>query len=231
MKSEEIRESEKKIGQLYPILLDAHGNIIDGFHRRAADPNWKSIKLEWVKTPIDLLKVRLHANWMRRSVDRAEIEKTLKELYEETGWSAKQAAKELGIPYKTLIKYYPRGAKDQKKAKAGRKREKKRGVLAARTQPLKSQKEDLFEPEITTLWDFPRCDPRYGRPYPGRMPGQVVENLLHLCKIKKGELVVDPMAGGGTTLDVCRSKGVRCAAFAHVGGKYCSREHYFPAVG
>jgi DNA modification methylase len=63
------------------------------------------------------------------------------------------------------------------------------------------------------------------------MPGQVVENLLHLCKIKKGELVVDPMAGGGTTLDVCKSKGVRCAAFAHVGGKYCSREHYFPAVG
>jgi len=215
MKSEEIRESEKKVGQLYPILTDLKGNIIDGFHRRAANPQWRKIKLGWVKTPTDLLKIRLHSNWMRRNIDRAEIEKILSELYEETGWDTKQAAKKLGISYDTLVDYYPKGAKDQKKAKAGRKRKKKRGVGRAPTQPSESQKKDAegFNPEITTLWDFPQCDPKYGKVYPGRMPGQVVENLLRFCKIEKRELVVDPLAGGGTTIDVCNAKGVRCSAF------------------
>jgi len=63
-----------------------------------------------------------------------------------------------------------------------------------------------------TLWEeWPECDERYGSDYPGRMPGQVVENLLHYLT-EPGDCVLDPMAGSGTTRDVCQAMGRRCYA-------------------
>jgi hypothetical protein len=47
--------------------------------------------------------------------------------------------------------------------------------------------------------------PQYGTErYPGRIPGQIVECLLHLYT-KPFDCVYDPFAGGGTTLDVCKA--------------------------
>ena len=39
----DLDKSNKVIGQLYPVLRDARGRVIDGFHRIDVDPNWKSI--------------------------------------------------------------------------------------------------------------------------------------------------------------------------------------------
>ena len=64
----------------------------------------------------------------------------------------------------------------------------------------------------TTIWNFAQCDPSYGAKYPGRMPGQVVENLLWYYT-EPFDIVLDPMAGGGTTLDVCKSMYRRCKAY------------------
>jgi len=50
-----LEKSEKKIGQLYPILRDAEGKVIDGWHRLDVNPQWKSITLEDVKTEEDRL--------------------------------------------------------------------------------------------------------------------------------------------------------------------------------
>jgi len=67
--------------------------------------------------------------------------------------------------------------------------------------------------QITTVWDFKQCDTQYGMEgYPGRMPGQVIENLLWYYT-KPFDLVVDPMAGGGTTVDVCKKMLRRYIAF------------------
>jgi DNA modification methylase len=60
--------------------------------------------------------------------------------------------------------------------------------------------------KIFNLWNFRRCDERYGTDYPGRIPGQIIENVLYYYT-KLGDTVVDPMAGGGTTLDVCKAMG------------------------
>ena len=68
-----------------------------------------------------------------------------------------------------------------------------------------------FDPQPTNLWLFPHCDPRFGLDYPGRMPGQAVMNLLWLYTVP-GDLVLDPFAGGGTTIDVCTAMGRRCYA-------------------
>jgi DNA modification methylase len=44
--------------------------------------------------------------------------------------------------------------------------------------------------------------------YFGRMPPAVVENLLWLYT-EPGDIVVDPFAGGGTTIDVAKAMGRR----------------------
>ena len=49
-------------------------------------------------------------------------------------------------------------------------------------------------------------------PTPGSIPPAIVAHALHYFT-PPGGLVVDPMAGGGTTLDVCQSMGRRCLAY------------------
>lgn len=50
-------------------------------------------------------------------------------------------------------------------------------------------------------WQFAENDPRFGMPHPGRIPGQIAGNVIYYYT-EPGDLVVDPMAGGGSTLDV-----------------------------
>ena len=59
------------------------------------------------------------------------------------------------------------------------------------------------KPPIYNVWNYSNCDPRFGQKHPGQIPGQAVVNLL-LWLTKPFDFVVDPMAGGGTTLDACR---------------------------
>lgn len=54
------------------------------------------------------------------------------------------------------------------------------------------------------VWNFPTCDDRFGHDYPGRVPGQLVAQCLYFWT-EQGDLVVDPMAGSGTTIDVCKA--------------------------
>ena len=67
-----LKKSVLNIGQLYPILKDADGKVIDGFHRLEVNPAWKSITLENVKTEEERLIVSAHANIGRRNVTRKE---------------------------------------------------------------------------------------------------------------------------------------------------------------
>jgi DNA modification methylase len=59
--------------------------------------------------------------------------------------------------------------------------------------------------ESTTLWDFPRQNygdkPHGNNKYSGVTPAFVIWNLLQRYT-KEGDLVVDPMVGSGTTIDV-----------------------------
>ncbi len=68
----------------------------------------------------------------------------------------------------------------------------------------------------TTLWDFPAQN--YGgsrqgdTAYVGATPSYVVWNLIERYS-KPGDLVVDPMAGSGTTLDVARDLGRKALGY------------------
>jgi len=68
------------------------------------------------------------------------------------------------------------------------------------------------EPRYFNVWNFTRRDPRLGMEYPGNIPGQIVMNILYYYT-SQGALVVDPMAGGGSTIDVCLIMNRRCRAY------------------
>ena len=64
----------------------------------------------------------------------------------------------------------------------------------------------------TTLWDFPsqqyEHEDQGDKGYRGATPAYIIWNLLERYSLPK-DLVVDPMAGSGTTLDVARDLGRR----------------------
>lgn len=57
------------------------------------------------------------------------------------------------------------------------------------------------------IWTFTKAEGESSS-YFGRMPAQVVENLLWLYT-EPGQIVVDPFAGSGTTIDVAKAMGRR----------------------
>lgn len=75
-----LKESEKGVGQLYPVLIDAKGNVIDGFHRLKANPKWRTEKVEHIDSEEKLLEARCKANWHRRQVSREEKEEWINGL-------------------------------------------------------------------------------------------------------------------------------------------------------
>ena len=70
--------------------------------------------------------------------------------------------------------------------------------------------------EATTLWDYPRQSygktPKGDNKYPGVTPAFIIYNMVRRYT-EPGDLVVDPMAGSGTTLDVCKEEGRRYIAY------------------
>jgi DNA modification methylase len=68
----------------------------------------------------------------------------------------------------------------------------------------------------TTLWDYPRQSygriPKGNNKYAGVTPAFIIYNLVRRYT-EPGDLVLDPMSGSGTTIDVCKEEGRRAIAF------------------
>ena len=64
--------------------------------------------------------------------------------------------------------------------------------------------------ETTTLWDFPTQSygktPKGNNKFQGVTPAFLIWNLIQRYT-QPGDLVVDPMSGSGTTIDVCKEEG------------------------
>lgn len=62
------------------------------------------------------------------------------------------------------------------------------------------------------VWHFAKCHDLFGAQHPGRIPGELIAHVLYFFT-EPGAKVVDPMAGSGTTLDVCLAMGRECYAY------------------
>jgi ParB-like chromosome segregation protein Spo0J len=61
-------------------------------------------------------------------------------------------------------------------------------------------------------WEWNDCDKKFGDDWPGRIPAQLIAHILFYFS-KPGDLILDPMAGGGVTPDTCLALSRRCWAF------------------
>jgi len=61
-------------------------------------------------------------------------------------------------------------------------------------------------------WYFNECDERFGDDWPGRIPAQLVAHTLFFFT-KPGDVVLDPMAGGGVVSDICLLFERKCQSF------------------
>ena len=77
-------------------------------------------------------------------------------------------------------------------------------------------KRDRPKFETTTLWDFPTQNygdrPHGDNKYRGVTPAFIILNLIQRYT-KEGDLVVDPMCGSGTTIDVCKEENRKVLGF------------------
>jgi len=88
--------------------------------------------------------------------------------------------------------------------------------------PLKqNSKEKKIEDEkppfgTTTLWDYPRQSygkkPKGNNKFQGVTPAFIIWNMIQRYT-KQGDLVVDPMCGSGTTIDVCEEEGRKAIGY------------------
>jgi len=62
------------------------------------------------------------------------------------------------------------------------------------------------------VWQFAKCHDLFGSQHPGRIPGELVAHVLYFFT-QPGDMVIDPMAGSGTTPDVCLAMGRKCYAY------------------
>lgn len=152
-----LKKGREVLGELYPILVDENGRIIDGNHRTVA--GFKETKvLPWVKTPKDRIMARLWANH-RRKVTESETSRAILELAVSLEREEKVAPEavaarvvELSPFGKTLVyRYLPERFKQPAKVEAGKQ------TPHAKSAPLVEQKLQQPEtPEAEPIQEPPR---------------------------------------------------------------------------
>lgn len=120
-----LQKSIRKIGQLYPILVDENGEIIDGNHRAEGNPDAEK-KIIKVKNRYEALMVRGNAHYRRR-VPQEETQQLIVEMAKEAekmgtprSEIAKQLVEDLPFSERYIVSLLPTEYKNQQKVEAGR---------------------------------------------------------------------------------------------------------------
>ena len=135
----DLAKSSKKLGPLVPILKDKNGNIIDGFHRQNANPDWPTITVESVDSDAKLELARLATNFCRRRLEPSEIQNRLTFLVGKCGMKPEEIAEQTGIHLTTIYRHLPQELKDAKKGEAISEGMKKASELAHASSTVKTQ--------------------------------------------------------------------------------------------
>lgn len=234
-----LRESAEKIGQIYPVIKDAKGNILDGYHRKRIDPNWKEIILP-IEDELESLQVRIHLNNLRRTIPVEEKKRWIKlarQILQKRGFKGtqKEIANALGMTRQWVTKYdempirpitrMPRRSTQFNYNVLGFKSPERLGndlktrIIEAVPNEFENVAKESLESAIYQAVDG--IDPFFfiegGDPkqpdkefYHGATPAFIIESLIERYK---PQCVLDSMAGTGTTGYVCAKHGISCDQF------------------
>jgi hypothetical protein len=196
---EDLKLSEKAIGQIYPVVKTSSGKTIDGEHRKRANPNWKEIILP-IEDELESLKLRVHLNIIRRDIEAGEksewIQSARRLLKDRLGREPTQEeiAEALGMKHSWVMKWDPveHWSWDNKSYGVrffgynvwGFKDESWRKLIIP-GDPNQPDKEE----------------------YHGHTPSFVIHQLIRMFQPKT---VLDSMAGVGTMGYVCKQYGIKC---------------------
>lgn len=114
-----LAQSKAGLGELCPVLKDKDGNIIDGFHRKGENADWREETIPWIDTPVKLELARLAVNFNRRKVTPQELSERITFLIK-AGVSVEEIASQTGISTRTIYKYKPANLKNPERVKTGR---------------------------------------------------------------------------------------------------------------
>ena len=186
---EQLKRSKQQQGYLQKVVKDQEGNPISGRHRLKVDPKWPS-EIVKVKDELDRELKIIHFNVQRR----VPIEETKTRLLR-----IAQILESHGVPKSdicpNITKLVPYSERHVRRLLPD---DYKRGY----------EQPKPFEYALYNVWNFAGCDDRFGlEGFPGRIPGQIVQNVLYYFIPNKNAKIVDPMAGSGTTKDVCKFMG------------------------
>lgn len=123
--AESVAKSEKVVGQLYEVIVNQDGVVLDGNHRLQGNPKWRT-KVKETKNRAEEILVRLHAHHRRR-VSKEETRSLLLELakeLEEEGVAKEEITRKLVeiTPYSEsyVCELMPTEFKRASKVEAGR---------------------------------------------------------------------------------------------------------------
>ena len=206
---EELKSSESYVGQIFPVLKDQHGNILDGFHRKRINPDWKEEEVV-VVDPMQSLVIRVHANSLRRDVPWSEKHKWIMEArkllnpQDPMQPSQGEVAKALGMSQQWVSKHdkiihknvdLPQHSNDNPAWKEG--------FLGYNVWGFKN---DDWRKYVVPA-DPNQPDKQF---YHGSTPAFVIHQLIKMFQPKS---VLDSMAGVGTTGYVCEQYGIQYDQF------------------
>jgi DNA modification methylase len=228
-----IERYRAAIDKLPPIVVARGRVLVDGFHR------WQAHKAEGATeitaqdlgnlTDVEILKESLKRNSSHgRQLETSDKKRNADLLYRQGTTDYAEIADLLSISEKTAKEYCRDARRDEKedqKAQAldlwldCRTQEQVAADIGVAVGTINKWVSDFQSiGELKTppdsrqhfdVWNFQTAagDSNYF----GKMPPQVVENLLWLYT-EPGQIVVDPFAGGGTTIDVAKAMGRRIFA-------------------
>lgn len=229
-----IERCRAGIDKLPPIVVARGRILVDGFHRWQAHKREDLTEIAAIDlgnlSDIEILKESIKRNSTHgRQLEISDKKYNADVLYRQGVRDTAELMDLLSITQATLETYLRDAKRDEKQAQKDKAWDLWLNCMSERDvaeavgvdqatinrwiRDAKADGSDFASPPESrqhyNIWTFHQADDTAGqKSYFGRMPPQIVENLLWYYT-EPGQIVFDPFAGGGTTIDVCKAMGRR----------------------
>jgi transposase len=231
--SETVNAYRMNLDNLPPIVLTKDLFLVDGYHRLTAHKMSNKLDIEAEEILLDIKEADVFTESIKRNAfhgkpfTMSEKRKAARRLFESDHKTVDDLVPLLGVEKSTIYEWVNdiRQAQNTERDKkildlylACYTQEEIAEKIKVSQKTVSNRLQDMISKISTNgkitrpdslqcynVWNFPRCNESYGmKGYTGRIPGQIIENLLYYYT-EPFDIVVDPMGGSGTTIDVCKA--------------------------